>query len=570
MKINVTNCVLANTIPVAFPVAVSKLAEPLTFEDRHEPAPVVRSTACTTDAPRKEDAPTMRPLQSTSSHKDVLAEAVGLQRDVEVSPLQMTAAAVLEHASGPDSAEIFQKIRQGALLLANDAQQKFPRSPLLETFARKLALKGVQAALEDWRAFVSTQDRVFLQSQKNLQSLVLRALRESFMISGEVLFDFAAKVRHHNKVKKKIRDQLTTARQTQANWAARVNPDQKNLFVSEQPFPWTEVDPVSGEYFVPTMTEEDVKRWQKVDEAAARDKKNSIDYRAFFGRSVLSGDERDLLKTAKKDKNGFFTINSANDDFIGDHLPELMRIIPKLNVQETEKYLPKMIRYLTEGWSNTDELKKLLGAMTPLQLLSLSDNKSLQDIGIFKKIANLSSIYPEADVRTFESVNSRGDSRSRVLMGDPIVHVRTAIDIVGKGKNFFGGEADRADLEYKVRSAFRALAEQAGVSSASSINPKSIQDVLGRLREKAKHPVRETEFQSSLLGQPKGVRTREELDSYIKKLEDDLNSVGDDAQLANVDLQNSLQNQQHTLQMMSSASKVLYDTALAIVRKVGA
>ena len=62
--------------------------------------------------------------------------------------------------------------------------------------------------------------------------------------------------------------------------------------------------------------------------------------------------------------------------------------------------------------------------------------------------------------------------------------------------------------------------------------------------------------------------TKEELSGFIDDLESQLNSVGDDAQLANVDLQNMLQKQQQTLQMMSNISKVLHDTAMAVVRKI--
>ena len=62
--------------------------------------------------------------------------------------------------------------------------------------------------------------------------------------------------------------------------------------------------------------------------------------------------------------------------------------------------------------------------------------------------------------------------------------------------------------------------------------------------------------------------TKKELETYIKDLETKLDSVGDDAQLANVDLQNILQKQQQTLQMMSNISKMLNDTALAIIRKI--
>ena len=66
-----------------------------------------------------------------------------------------------------------------------------------------------------------------------------------------------------------------------------------------------------------------------------------------------------------------------------------------------------------------------------------------------------------------------------------------------------------------------------------------------------------------------GVNTIGKLEDEIQTWEDKLNSVGDDAQLANVDLQNMLQKQQQTLQMMSNISKALHDTAMAIIRKMG-
>jgi hypothetical protein len=52
-------------------------------------------------------------------------------------------------------------------------------------------------------------------------------------------------------------------------------------------------------------------------------------------------------------------------------------------------------------------------------------------------------------------------------------------------------------------------------------------------------------------------------------LEEELSTVGDDAQLANIDLQNTLQKQQQTLQTMSNVSKAAHDTAMAIIRKIG-
>jgi hypothetical protein len=70
--------------------------------------------------------------------------------------------------------------------------------------------------------------------------------------------------------------------------------------------------------------------------------------------------------------------------------------------------------------------------------------------------------------------------------------------------------------------------------------------------------------------EPPRALSRAEQDQYVKSLEEKLRSIGDDAQLANVDLQNVLQKQQQTLQAMANIAKTLHDTAMAIIRKTGA
>jgi hypothetical protein len=59
------------------------------------------------------------------------------------------------------------------------------------------------------------------------------------------------------------------------------------------------------------------------------------------------------------------------------------------------------------------------------------------------------------------------------------------------------------------------------------------------------------------------------LEAATARWEERLATVGDDAQLANIDLQNMLQKQQQTLQMISNISKMLHDTAMAVVRNIG-
>lgn len=60
-----------------------------------------------------------------------------------------------------------------------------------------------------------------------------------------------------------------------------------------------------------------------------------------------------------------------------------------------------------------------------------------------------------------------------------------------------------------------------------------------------------------------------EIDRRVRDWEEKLSEIGDDSQLANIDLQNMLQKQQQTIQMLSNISKVLHDTASAVIRKIG-
>ena len=58
------------------------------------------------------------------------------------------------------------------------------------------------------------------------------------------------------------------------------------------------------------------------------------------------------------------------------------------------------------------------------------------------------------------------------------------------------------------------------------------------------------------------------LEEQTQAVKQSLETVGDDTQLANLGLQDQLQAQQQTLQMMSNISKMLHDTAMAIISKM--
>ncbi|MGF1526123.1 MAG: hypothetical protein ACFCBW_04935 [Candidatus Competibacterales bacterium] len=58
-------------------------------------------------------------------------------------------------------------------------------------------------------------------------------------------------------------------------------------------------------------------------------------------------------------------------------------------------------------------------------------------------------------------------------------------------------------------------------------------------------------------------------EEMIKKWQEDLQLIGDDTQLANIDLQSSLQKQQQITQIMANLSKVIHDTMTNTIRKIG-
>ena len=80
------------------------------------------------------------------------------------------------------------------------------------------------------------------------------------------------------------------------------------------------------------------------------------------------------------------------------------------------------------------------------------------------------------------------------------------------------------------------------------------------------------DYLQSLREMQDGISSRavmDDLKNTIEAAEEKLNSIGEDAQLANIDLQNTLQKQQQTIQMLSNISKALHDTAMAVIRKIG-
>ena len=63
--------------------------------------------------------------------------------------------------------------------------------------------------------------------------------------------------------------------------------------------------------------------------------------------------------------------------------------------------------------------------------------------------------------------------------------------------------------------------------------------------------------------------TNAQLVALQSQMNSALNTVGDDSQLANIDLQNAMQKQQQALQMISDMEKEMNDTAMSVIRHLG-
>jgi hypothetical protein len=115
-----------------------------------------------------------------------------------------------------------------------------------------------------------------------------------------------------------------------------------------------------------------------------------------------------------------------------------------------------------------------------------------------------------------------------------------------------GASARETDIEALV---------QAVMQQAQQMQEQDLKDAQAEMAR--------TNQQKAALRQQMQTLRDQKRDLEARKMEEKLNSVGDDAQLANVDMQNVLQKQQQTLQMMSNISKMLHDSAMSVVRKLG-
>lgn len=213
----------------------------------------------------------------------------------------------------------------------------------------------------------------------------------------------------------------------------------------------------------------------------------------------------------------------------------------------------------------------------------------------FTMVSNILKVHRDTETSSIDNIrgdedeNETGDSAdSPALTQEQISELESIQELINEG----GGEADIDTLIQLVmfevyeseEDQLNDILEDIKTSNEAKQKMREMITELNKQKNKMKESMRE-EYAGEIKGDAQLAAEMTEspgileeavvegsdlrsTEDVTKELEEKLNEVGDDAQLANIDLQNALQKQQQAIQMMSQLSKILNDTAMAVVRKM--
>jgi hypothetical protein len=198
---------------------------------------------------------------------------------------------------------------------------------------------------------------------------------------------------------------------------------------------------------------------------------------------------------------------------------------------------------------------------------------------------------------TMDDTKGKEESEGEVRFGDGIRGARPAeesesYEVVVRGWDYKKKEAvqtqyGQTDLDFILKRASRNVEELEEYSEALTQSDPNIEKIVlteSTVELDYRFPAKllgilnlEYTYQAEVdkLGRVKVklpwwlFLTRNNADDVSLELEENLSTEGDDAQMANIDLQNTLQKQQQTLQTLSNVMKTHHDKAMAVIRKIG-
>jgi len=409
-----------------------------------------------------------------------------------------------------------------------------PGSALPESSTMADAILGSGSAL---RLNASAQRTLEKLASEGLptdpMAFVQFVLRESYLETTNILMDHANKVRFFNDVKKEIRAKAQGIRDVLAQHAGKADTDIIGNTPTEDvnqsfygqttnptPAPVTETPTIETPPS-PELTPEQVEANTAYEQARDETDPVTVDEETFSSKNDFKGaDDSAGIQTQ------YDNATSDTEEYVNDLSDEEWVSLQKSNttVTVTIKATDEDGVY-DDQITNTFEIQ-ITEDMTKAEFLNKLNRKGDQKVKATRDSFDQSDLFGEGDL---------GETKTSIVFGK------------ATGEPAPRHTAEELAAAHPNSPDAQAAAGNAPFFSGNSSPANSSSDVS--------------------LGQ--NVSTKAEHEAALEKYEQQLNSVGDDAQLANVDLQNWLQKQQQTLQMMSNISKLLHDTAMAIIRKIG-
>jgi len=196
--------------------------------------------------------------------------------------------------------------------------------------------------------------------------------------------------------------------------------------------------------------------------------------------------------------------------------------------------------------------------------LSKSESKNYTATMIYNEKIQVSkaALLPVIPARSDDLVVSKGSNRDSTHYNSMVgkAHFISRQAIVSRKKLLQLKDSKSQVLNYMRHTAITP--ERKELLSELSARLNSIDKLMTSIHQTGNN----SSINQSKLSNMKKQLTEEE--EKLNKLEKKLDEIDDDAELVNIDLQNMLKKQQKTIQMMSEISKLLHDTATAVIRKM--
>ncbi|MEL6547775.1 MAG: hypothetical protein AAFQ82_24330, partial [Myxococcota bacterium] len=374
-------------------------------------------------------------------------------------------------------------------------------------------------------------------------AFVQRVMRESYALGNERMREFADRLKKANELRKAIRKEAARVREALSQHAGREPTDALLSPVKMMDVDSARMELVDAFRTLETAGEADA----DIDQSMSQNAEGS---RAPWDKEDgLSAGERANLK-----------LWSQDDDYIKENLDEIRSMADRLSVDEFDRhFFPILARLAADD--EEEEILDLLGALPAhLRLRAVTREIGQAPRPNWERASGASAYTQSASVGPSVTSEFFGRFDQKWLRRT----IREAL--TGRESRDYERLRNEAldELSHSSGLEMHELWMNDGASAALDAWEKS------QLPE-AIAPEQEPEAAATTVGgEPSQAvaTTVSELQSYEKTLEEQLNSVGEDAQLMNVDLQSQLQKQQQLLQMMSNMSKQLHDAAMSIVRKL--